>query len=129
MSRVATLGELTASIAHEVNQPLAGVVTNGEAGLRWLRRDAARPRRGSRLIERMIADARRASEVIKRCGPCRARPCRSRRHRYQRARCSDTLTLVQREIAAHRWFCSCPCRRPAGRSRRPCPVAAGAASI
>ena len=38
VSRVATLGELTASIAHEVNQPLAAVVTNGEAGLRWLGR-------------------------------------------------------------------------------------------
>ncbi len=38
-ARVATLGELSASIAHEVNQPLAAIVTSGEAGLRWLRRD------------------------------------------------------------------------------------------
>ncbi len=38
-TRVATLGELTASLAHEVNQPLMAVVTNGEAGLRWLHRD------------------------------------------------------------------------------------------
>ena len=38
VARVATLGELTASIAHEVNQPLAAVVTNGEACLRWLGR-------------------------------------------------------------------------------------------
>ena len=37
-ARVATLGEMSASIAHEVNQPLAGIVTNGEAGLRWLDR-------------------------------------------------------------------------------------------
>ncbi len=37
--RVATPGELAASIAHEVNQPLMAVVTNAEAGLRWLRRD------------------------------------------------------------------------------------------
>src|SRR6202022_2462871 len=36
MTRVTTLGELTASIAHEVNQPLAGVVANAEACLRWL---------------------------------------------------------------------------------------------
>ena len=36
VTRVMTLGELTASIAHEVNQPLAAVVTNGQAGLRWL---------------------------------------------------------------------------------------------
>src|SRR5215470_330169 len=36
MARIATLSELTASIAHEVNQPLAAIVTNGEAALRWL---------------------------------------------------------------------------------------------
>ena len=36
VSRVSTLGELTASIAHEVNQPLAAIVTSGEACLRWL---------------------------------------------------------------------------------------------
>ena len=39
VTRISTLGELTASIAHEVNQPLAAIVTNGEAGLRWLLRD------------------------------------------------------------------------------------------
>ena len=38
VNRVMTLGELTASIAHEVNQPLAGIVTNGAASLRWLDR-------------------------------------------------------------------------------------------
>ena len=36
VTRVTTLGELTASIAHEVNQPLAAIITNGEACLRWL---------------------------------------------------------------------------------------------
>ena len=38
VTRVTTLGELTASIAHEVNQPLAAIVTNGQACLRWLGR-------------------------------------------------------------------------------------------
>ena len=37
-NRVATVGQLTASIAHELKQPLSAVVTNGNAGLRWLRR-------------------------------------------------------------------------------------------
>jgi two-component system sensor kinase FixL len=44
-TRVTTLGELTASIAHEVNQPLAGIVTNAEASRRWL---ATRPRKSRR---------------------------------------------------------------------------------
>ena len=38
-SRITTMGELTASIAHEVNQPIAGVVTNANACLRWLARE------------------------------------------------------------------------------------------
>ena len=64
--RVTTLGELAASIAHEVNQPLAGVVANAEACLRWLDRatpdlDAAR-----RSVEWIIDDGNRASEVIRR---------------------------------------------------------------
>jgi PAS domain S-box-containing protein len=64
--RVTTLGELTVSIAHEVNQPLAAVVANAEACLSWLDRatpdlDAAR-----RSVEWIINDGNRASEVIRR---------------------------------------------------------------
>jgi PAS domain S-box-containing protein len=64
--RITTLGELAASIAHEVNQPLAGVIANAEACLRWLDRgtpdlDAAR-----RSVEWIIDDGNRASEVIRR---------------------------------------------------------------
>src|ERR1700720_2762080 len=66
VSRVTTMGELCASLAHEVNQPLAAVVANAEACLRWLDRgtpdlDAAR-----RSVEWIIDDANRASEVIQR---------------------------------------------------------------
>jgi PAS domain S-box-containing protein len=66
VTRVTTLGELTASIAHEVNQPLAAVAANAEACLRWLDRatpdlDAAR-----RSLEWVINDNYRASEVIRR---------------------------------------------------------------
>jgi PAS domain S-box-containing protein len=65
-TRAATLGELTASIAHEVNQPLAGIVTNGEAGLRWLQRDVPQLDEVRSAIERMIRDGKRASQVIQR---------------------------------------------------------------
>jgi PAS domain S-box-containing protein len=66
VTRVTTLGELAVSIAHEVNQPLAAVVANAEACLRWLDRgppdlDAAR-----RSVEWVIDDGNRASEVIRR---------------------------------------------------------------
>lgn len=64
VTRVMTLGELTASIAHEVNQPLAAIVTNGNATLRWLAQpnlDEAR-----QAVQRIIKDSYRASDVISR---------------------------------------------------------------
>jgi PAS domain S-box-containing protein len=65
-TRVATLGELTASIAHEVNQPLAGIVTNAEASLRWLAHAPPRVDEVRRSVERIIGNADRASGVIRR---------------------------------------------------------------
>ena len=66
MSRVTTMGELAASIAHEINQPLAAVVTNGNACLRWLGR--AEPDLGEArdAVTRIVKEANRATEVIKR---------------------------------------------------------------
>ena len=61
-----TLGELTASIAHEVNQPLAAVVANAEACLRWLDRDTPDLDAARRSVEWVINDSSRASEVIRR---------------------------------------------------------------
>ena len=66
VTRVATLGELTASIAHEVNQPLAAIVTNGEAGLRWLNRPEPELQEGRTSLQSMVDDAKRAGAVIKR---------------------------------------------------------------
>lgn len=100
VSRVATLGELTVSIAHEVNQPLAGVVTNGEAGLRWLKR--AEPDLGevNASMERMIADAKRASEVIRRLRALSSKATPQTVPIDMNDLVHDTLTLVQREIAS-----------------------------
>ena len=66
ITRVTTLGELTASIAHEVNQPLAAVVTNAESSLRWLGRTPPELGEARSAVERIIRDAHRASAVIKR---------------------------------------------------------------
>ncbi len=66
VTRVNTLGELTASIAHEVNQPLAAIVTNGEVGLRWLDRDKPDLSEVHDALTDMIAGARRASDVVQR---------------------------------------------------------------
>jgi len=66
VSRVTTMGELVASIAHEVNQPLGAIVTNGHACVRLLSREAPDLNKSLEVIERMISDGMRASEVIKR---------------------------------------------------------------
>jgi PAS domain S-box-containing protein len=66
VTRVTTLGELTASIAHEVNQPLAAVVANAEACLRWLDRESPDLVAARRSVEWVINDSCRASEVIRR---------------------------------------------------------------
>jgi PAS domain S-box-containing protein len=66
VTRVATLGELATSIAHEINQPLAGVVTNGQACLRWLCRDVPDLAEARAAVERIIRDGTRAGEVIAR---------------------------------------------------------------
>lgn len=64
MARVMTLGELTASIAHEVNQPLAAVVTSGNACQRWLASQPPNIERASQAVDRIISNANRASEII-----------------------------------------------------------------
>jgi C4-dicarboxylate-specific signal transduction histidine kinase len=66
ITREMTMGELAASIAHEINQPLASIVTNGETGLRSLARPAPDIEKVRELTKRMVADARRASEIIDR---------------------------------------------------------------
>jgi Signal transduction histidine kinase regulating C4-dicarboxylate transport system len=66
VTRVISLGELTASVAHEVKQPLTAIVTNGEAGLRWLDRDPPDLHEVRQTLTRMIAEGKRANDVIQR---------------------------------------------------------------
>jgi C4-dicarboxylate-specific signal transduction histidine kinase len=62
VTRVATLGEMTASIAHEINQPLGAVVNSASASLRWL--EAHKPEEARRSISRVIEESHRASDII-----------------------------------------------------------------
>src|SRR6267378_1572836 len=64
--RVATLGEISASIAHEVNQPLAAIVANGQACLRFLRRETPDLNYVRGAVEWIVKDGNRAGEVIRR---------------------------------------------------------------
>jgi signal transduction histidine kinase len=64
VARVMIMGELTASIAHEVNQPLAAVVANANAGLRWLANATPNLAEAREAISRIVRDGKRASDVI-----------------------------------------------------------------
>ena len=64
MTRVMTMGQLTASIAHEVNQPLTAIAANGESSLHWLTQDTPDIEKIRMLTKRVVGDARRASEII-----------------------------------------------------------------
>lgn len=65
-SQAASLAELSASIAHEVNQPLAAVVANSHACQRWLTADPPNIERAHRTVERIIRDANGAADVVSR---------------------------------------------------------------
>jgi C4-dicarboxylate-specific signal transduction histidine kinase len=60
------LGEFAASVAHEINQPLAAIVTNSGASMRWLAKDPPNLDEAKYAINRITRDANRASDVIKR---------------------------------------------------------------
>jgi PAS domain S-box-containing protein len=66
VNRMTTLGELTASLAHEVNQPIAAAVTNANTCLRWLTRDQPDLEEARAAAARIVKDGTRAAEIIKR---------------------------------------------------------------
>jgi PAS domain S-box-containing protein len=65
-TQVATVGEMAASIAHEVNQPLAAVVANGHACLRWLSAEPPNLEKTRQTIARIVSDGTDAGEVVRR---------------------------------------------------------------
>jgi len=64
VSRITTLGELTASLAHEVNQPIAAAVTNANTCLRWLTREHPDLEEAREAASRIVKDATRAAEIV-----------------------------------------------------------------
>jgi len=63
-NRVATMGQLTASIAHEVKQPIAATVSNAQAGLRWLRRESPDLQEVREALACIVKDGKRAGDVV-----------------------------------------------------------------
>jgi PAS domain S-box-containing protein len=101
-SRVATLGEISASIAHEVNQPLAAIVANGQACLRFLSRETPDLNYVCGAIEWIVKDGNRAGEVIRRVRGLLKKADIQKDRLDVNEIISEVAALLQRELAAQR---------------------------
>ncbi|MGY2901942.1 PAS domain-containing sensor histidine kinase [Bradyrhizobium sp. URHC0002] len=100
VTRVTALGELAASIAHEVNQPLAAVVTNAAACLRWLDRDPANLNEARATLQSIINDGNRAGEVIQRVRAL-VNKTTDRKALHINEVVNEVMSLVQHELFSH----------------------------
>jgi C4-dicarboxylate-specific signal transduction histidine kinase len=96
--RVMTMGELAASIAHEINQPLAAIVNNGSACLRWLAGDSPDIVEAQEAARRIVRDGNRAAEVITRIRGFlrKTESAKSRLDINQTIR--EIVTVIKREV-------------------------------
>jgi C4-dicarboxylate-specific signal transduction histidine kinase len=101
VTRVTTLGELTASIAHEINQPLAAAVANAEACLRWLDRETPDLAAARRSVEWFINDSCRVSEVIRRVRALAKKSDIEKVPLDVNDIIREAIGLVQRELSSH----------------------------
>jgi C4-dicarboxylate-specific signal transduction histidine kinase len=101
VSRVTALGELAASIAHEVNQPLAAITSSGEACRNWLSRPQPDLPEARQALERIIASADRGSEITARVRALSQKSAPLRRTESLNDIVNETLPLVRHELADH----------------------------
>jgi len=101
VTRVMTMGELAASIAHEVNQPLAGVVINGNACLRWLAGESPNLPEAREAAQRIIRDGTRASEIISRIRALAKKTSALNERVDLNEAIREVLTLCQGEAVKH----------------------------
>jgi PAS domain S-box-containing protein len=99
--RITTLGELTASIAHEVNQPLAAVVNAAAACQRWLDRGTPNMDEARRALDWIIKEGNRASEVIRRVQALANKTSIEKVPLEVNDVVGETIALVQRELISH----------------------------
>jgi PAS domain S-box-containing protein len=100
-SRVATLGQLSATIAHEVNQPLAAIVANGQACLRFLCHEPPNLVDVRDAVEWMVKDGNRAGEVIQRVGRLLRKTDVEKAPVHVNEIINDAAALLQRELSSH----------------------------
>jgi signal transduction histidine kinase len=98
VTRVTSLGELTTSIAHEVNQPLGAIMFNAEASLSWLDGDPPNMNEAHAALERIVRDGTRAGEIIQRVRALAKKTDIKMAPLNLEEVLSETLTFVQHEL-------------------------------
>jgi signal transduction histidine kinase len=101
VARVTTMGEMAASIAHEINQPLAAITNNASASLRWLDRDPPNVERARSVLARVVSDAGRASEVISSIRGMLAKGSQERVQLDVNDLIHEVLTFVRADLRHH----------------------------
>jgi PAS domain S-box-containing protein len=101
-SRVATLGEISATIAHEVNQPLAAIVANGQACLRFLSREKPNLDDVRGAVEWIVKDGNRAGDVIRRVRGLMKKAVTEKAPLDVNDLVNEVTALLRRELAAQR---------------------------
>jgi signal transduction histidine kinase len=102
VTRVTTLGELAASIAHEVNQPLTAVVSSAEACRRWLNRSIPDLNEARSAVESIISDTHRAAAVTRRVRALLSKTETPKAPLVISDVVSEVITLVQHELSSRR---------------------------
>jgi predicted ATPase/signal transduction histidine kinase len=102
ITRVMTMGELASSIAHEVNQPLAAVVTNSNACLRWLAREPPNLEEAREGLRRIIRDGNRAGEVITRIRELVKKSAPAKTRLDLNETIQEVLAIINAEARRHR---------------------------
>jgi PAS domain S-box-containing protein len=101
VTRATTLGELGASIVHEVNQPLTAVVTDSGAALRWLDRQPPDIFEAKTSLESVIANGLRAAQIIRRIRSLTTKGIAQSAPLQLNDVVNDVISLTQREVANH----------------------------
>jgi C4-dicarboxylate-specific signal transduction histidine kinase len=101
VTRVTTLGELTASIAHEVNQPLSAIITYARSGLRWLEREGPGATETADCLQHIAGNAGRAADVIAGIRELARKADPSHESVVLETLVEDTEALLRRDLQAH----------------------------
>ena len=101
VNRVATMGQLTASIAHEINQPISAITINADAAQNFLRADPPNVEAGRQILGQMADDGKRAGDIVQRIRTLYKKGTVSKDHFDVNGAILDVIALIRSEALRH----------------------------